>query len=254
MRQDIMVAGLLFRMEFHCSGTDNWFRDFLSCQETRVSYNIIRLSIPEESLYRQIKEKSKISKNPAFSEFSLLLGQVADRILSFKRCIFHGAAFSWNGKAYILTAPSGTGKTTQLKNWKALYGDEIQIIDGDKPVLRFMEDGSILVYPSPWSGKERWRGNPRIAYPLGGMVYLKQGKVNRIRRLSPDEAVLPVFTQVLYTGRTVTDIKLAAACVEKILEKIPVWELVNTGGLSSASMTREALEVYGKGKENEIRT
>lgn len=243
-KQEIIIVGLTFRMEYYCPGTDVWFRDFLYGPKEEIIPEDRVLSVPQKKTSRTINGQNGALIDPAFLEFSLLLGPTADRILSYNRCIFHGAAFSWQGRAYILTAPSGIGKTTQLKNWKALNKEDFRIIDGDKPALRYMEDGSILVYPSPWSGKERWRGGAGKPYPLKGVIYLRQGKEDRIRRLSPEDAVLPVFTQILYTGRTVADIKSAADCVERILRTVPVWELVNTGGLRSAVLTREAVTAY----------
>ena len=254
-KQHIAIAGLEICLEHRVPGTAVYFSDFADIRSD-CAYETSGGPISAVPYAGPVKRLSAAGQeeSPAFAEYCLFLAPTADRMLSFDRCIFHGASFSWNGMAYILTAPSGTGKSTQLKNWKALYGDEIRIIDGDKPALRFMEDGRILVYPSPWSGKERWRGDPGKPFPLGGVVCLKQGKEDRIRKLSPDEAVLPVLTQILYTGRTVKDIRTAAACVEKILMTVPVWELVNRGGLPSAAMTREALTAYEEGRKNEIYT
>jgi len=95
---------------------------------------------------------------------------------------FHGAVFSWHGRAFMFTAKSGTGKSTQLKNWLQLYGDEINIINGDKPILAIRDD-QVLVYPSPWKGKEGW-GQDDVMLPLAGIIFLEQDRINEIRKMN----------------------------------------------------------------------
>ncbi len=237
-RHLILIAGLKF--ELHCcfEKTENYFRDFFIQEAGREENMVIPLAVSRE----QIREYAHTNRSTlAFSEYSLLMGQAADRMLGTGRCLFHGAAFCWNQKAYLFTAPSGTGKSTQLKNWIRLYKDEIQIIDGDKPVLRFFDDGSIMVSPSPWNGKERWRGDPHLAVPLAGIIYLRQGTENRIHKMTVKEAVLPIFSQFLFTARDKESVFHISGHEEQMLETVPVWELINLGDLESARVTRKEL-------------
>ena len=41
---------------------------------------------------------------------------------------------SFDGQGIAFAAPSGTGKTTHIKLWQRLYGDRVEIINGDKPL------------------------------------------------------------------------------------------------------------------------
>ena len=77
------------------------------------------------------------------------------------------------------------GKTTHYKQWKRLFPNEVEMLNGDKPVLNF-EKQYVTVSASPWAGKENMR-QLRTA-PLGGIVFLAQDKQNIIKRLSPKEA------------------------------------------------------------------
>lgn len=72
-----------------------------------------------------------------YVEHMELCTRACDALLPFERAIFHGVAFIWRGQAWLLTALSGTGKTTHYIQWKRQYGGEISIINGDKPVLDF---------------------------------------------------------------------------------------------------------------------
>ena len=68
-----------------------------------------------------------------------------------------------------------------------LFGNEVQMLNGDKAVLKIDECG-VLVFPSPWRGKENM-GN-RITAPLGGIILLEQAEENSICRLSAKKAGL----------------------------------------------------------------
>lgn len=174
----------------------------------------------------------------AYIEFMELCVKASDALLAYDRAVFHGLAFRWRGKAWMLTAPSGTGKTTQYLRWKALCGGDVQIINGDKPVLAF--DGeSITVWPSPWNGKEGM--GQRISAPLGGVVLLRQSGENRIHRLRADEAVGAVFAQFLFSRAGAEDVRAVCRMEDRLLRQTPVWLLENRGDAASAALLRETL-------------
>ncbi len=176
----------------------------------------------------------------SFTEFGLSAYHTCNYMLKKKRVLFHAAAFSWKGKAYLLTAPSGTGKTTQLKHWISLHGDEITVINGDKPVLCADGNGNIMVCSSPWKGKERW-GNENITAPLAGIVVLEQGKENSIRKLTVRESVPILIQRFLFTAHSKEQVLLAAHMEELLLKAVPVWLLTNVGDLASTELTCQTL-------------
>ena len=145
----------------------------------------------------------------------------------------------WNGKAYFFSAPSGTGKTTQLRLWKKLFKDEVEIMNGDKPILE-ITDTSILVHSSPWKGKEKM-GRDDITAPLGGIIFLRQDQCNVIQRLDPKEAAGMLFGRSYTTFSTEQEVILNAQMLEKILKTVPVWLLRNKGDIESAIITSRAL-------------
>ncbi len=178
-----------------------------------------------------------------YVEHMELCTRACDALLPFERAIFHGVAFIWRGQAWLLTALSGTGKTTHYIQWKRQYGGEISIINGDKPVLDFSEEG-ISVHPSPWRGKENM-GSMRSA-PLGGIIMLKQGQENAMRRVEPKEVVVELFMQFLFTRSTPLDVQRVCALEERLLQTVPVWQLVNRGDEASARLCHDTLakEMY----------
>ena len=178
--------------------------------------------------------------DPAFTEYVISCSYACDRLMEEKKIVFHGASFLWKDNAYVFSAPSGIGKTTQLRLWKEIFPDQVQILNGDKPILEVSNKEEVMVHPSPWKGKEGY-GRDDIVAPLRGIILLKQAPFNRIRRIKPEEACKALFCRTYSTYNTEKEIHDAAKIVESILEKAPVFMLENKGDEESVWMTRHAL-------------
>lgn len=102
--------------------------------------------------------------------------QIADAAPALNRLLFHGATIEYGGRAYVFTAPSGTGKTTHIRQWRRVLGERVDIINGDKPLFRVDRDGEplaeglagrVIAYGTPWCGKEGWQRN--TSAPIAGI-------------------------------------------------------------------------------------
>lgn len=99
--------------------------------------------------------------------------------------LVHSSVIRCSGKAYMMTAPSGTGKSTHTRLWY----DNIpgcDLMNDDNPIVRIV-DGCALTYGSPWSGKTPCYKNTQA--PVGAIVRIKQAQKNSIRRLYPVESL-----------------------------------------------------------------
>ena len=179
-------------------------------------------------------------KDPAYAEYVLSCSYACDALMRRDRIVFHGAAFRWHQRAWLFSAPSGTGKTTQLKNWQRLFGGEMEIMNGDKPILELCADGHVLVRPSPWKGKEGL-GRDDITAPLGGIILLRQDRENRIARATPGQAARSLFGRNYSSFADEEDVLNAARILEGILRVTPVWILRNLGDEDSARLTYRTL-------------
>ena len=130
--------------------------------------------------------------------------------------LVHASVIRCDGRAYMMTAPSGTGKSTHTRLWY----DNIpgcDLMNDDNPVLRIV-DGQAIVYGSPWSGKTPCYRN--IQAPVGAVVRIQQRPANSIRRLAPVEALsilLPAMSSMKWDRRVSRGIydsvtRLIAAC------------------------------------------
>ena len=171
--------------------------------------------------------RDNIGEENAYAEYSLFSYAASDELLSLGRCIFHAVAFRFRDRAWLICAGSGVGKSTQLRCLQELYPSEFSVICGDRPALDCSKDGEIRVCPSPWNGKEGWCG--AAAAPLAGIVCLKRGETNELFPLKKRDAVLSVYQAIFHSRETAENIRLASAVAEKLLESVPVWQLVNKG-------------------------
>ena len=179
--------------------------------------------------------------NASYGEYVISCNYACDELMKHGRMVFHGASFLWRDRAWLFSAPSGTGKTTQLRLWKKLFSGEMEIMNGDKPILEVTEENEVIVHPSPWKGKENY-GRDDLTAPLGGIIFLRQAKENRIRRMAPAEAARKLFGRVYSTFNTEEEVRNAGRLLERILTaNVQVWYLENRGDDASARLTYDAL-------------
>lgn len=232
MRKVIDLANIPICIDLKYPYYEPIFTPFAAQSEPKLEISISQAEI------ETAKPRYEIGSSTPYIEYMELCNKISDAMIPYDRVFFHGAAFLWRGKAWIFTAQSGTGKTTQFLLWKELFGDEIQIINGDKPVLRFDNDG-ITVYPSPWNGKEGM--GQLISAPLGGIVLLQQSSSDKIRKITDAEAAGSIFPQFLFNRNTVDDVHAVCRLEEMLLTQTPVWLLKNCGDKASAILCYDTL-------------
>ncbi|MBQ2062805.1 MAG: hypothetical protein II458_09085 [Oscillospiraceae bacterium] len=175
-----------------------------------------------------------------YVEYRTLILSTSHPLLRYGCCLFHAAAFLYQGRAWLVTGPTGVGKTTQFRNWQRLFPGEIQMICGDMPVLEGREDGSVWVHPSPWNGKEHM-GNRSLSAPLGGVVRLEQKDENFIYPLPLCDAIPALFRQFMVRPEDEAEILALSELVERALKYAPVWFFENRGDDASTVLLRDTL-------------
>ena len=133
----------------------------------------------------------------------------------------HSSVIRCDGKGYLMTAPSGTGKSTHTYLWYTNIPG-CDLMNDDNPIIKIV-DGRPVVFGSPWSGKTPCYRN--IEAPIGGIVRIKQHSENIIRRLSPIEAftvLLPACSNMKWDARIYNGI---CDSITKIIQTCKTWEL-----------------------------
>jgi hypothetical protein len=177
-----------------------------------------------------------------YAEFRTQTELSSHPLLKYGCCFFHAVSLCRQGRAFLLTAPSGTGKTTQFLNWQRLHPGEITMICGDMPVLEQRPDGRVWVHPSPWNGKESLGSRSHPPAPLAGIVLLEQGDDNTIALLPVRDAIPALFSQFIVQPDTEEEILALSGLMDQMLRTVPVWKLTNRGDDASTELLRQTLE------------
>ena len=148
-------------------------------------------------------------------------GSFYTHLLRHNGIMLHSSCVVVDGRAYLFTAPSGTGKSTHTELWLKEFGDRAYILNDDKPAL-CLEDGVWYAYGTPWSGKYDLSRNERV--PVTGIAVLKRGLSNNIQPFTGFQAISAILDQMLRpTGEEYRALILET--LDKLLSKVPVWEL-----------------------------
>ena len=159
----------------------------------------------------------------AEAEFSMFASAASTALLPEKCCVIHAVAFRHRDRAWLIVAPPGVGKSTQIRTLQELRPGEFSVICGDRPILEACEDGSVIVRPSPWNGKEGWHGAD--AAPLAGVILLQRGEENAIAPCGRDDAAIPLFTSLFHSSQTPEILRQAAVMATAVLKCASVWTL-----------------------------
>lgn len=230
----VNYAGHEITYAFRYPTTYQYFRKYIKKSDKETADCFVsdeRLEMTRASLPDQCPD--------AFAEYRSMISITSKELLKYHCCLFHAVSFIFHDQAWLLTAPSGTGKTTQYKNWKRMYPEEIRMICGDVPVIS-MSEGKISIHPSSWNGKENI-GN-MISAPLGGVIFLEQGKQNTIEKMSVSETILPMMNQVISLPDTESQVRSLLSILDCILGQYPVCKMINDGSYDSTRMLREFIE------------
>lgn len=169
-------------------------------------------------------------------EYLYIGGAFALRVGVQGGIMIHSSAIMFNGGALLFSAPSGTGKSTHTNLWKEKFGDKVQFINDDKPIIMY-KNGIPYACGTPFSGKTDINNN--ICCPLKAYVYLTRGKENTIARIGAKSSIFYLTEQTI---KTTIDSKIFLRnlqAIEKIVETTPCYELACRADL-------EAVEVVYK--------
>ncbi len=156
--------------------------------------------------------------------------------------LFHCSSLKIDGRAYLFTAPSGTGKSTHARLWREYFGSRVTMINDDKPLISF-NNNEIRVYGTPYCGKHGIQTN--TSGVVSGIIILNQAQTNSIKRLTPKEA----FPRLMEQSYRVYEPDEIVKTIDMIhaMSRLPVFSMGCTISAEAVKMAYNAL----KGAENE---
>ena len=225
MRMVVELAGIPMEVEYRHEVNRTFMKDYLSSRAPQISI------VPSEKDFSDAAEllraKSVQDGEPDarysddFVENCAIHGLIVQQLVSCGVLLMHGSALCMDGRAYIFSAPSGTGKSTHARLWREVFGDRVWMINDDKPLLRFSEQG-VDVWGSPWDGKHRLSRNASAS--LQAVIFLRRGMENRIRPMTAVDA-FPFLLSQTYSSDDMQTMEKIAGMQQILLRQIRFYRL-----------------------------
>lgn len=227
----VKLAGHVLAIENQYDYLPGVCRDYLTEEAAEAV-----LSVTDEEIASENQNGG--SWAPAYLESLAVYRKICERLLDDDILLFHCSALAVDGKAYLFTAPSGTGKSTHAQLWRERFKDRVVMINDDKPLLKIRQE-EIRVYGTPYGGKGNLQTN--TSAPVAGIVILHQAAENRICRISGKEAYPALLNQTY--RRKDPAAMLRTLDLVKRLAGIPVWSLGCTISQAAVVLAARALGI-----------
>ena len=182
-------------------------------------------------------EASEIRYGAGYLESIALYRKIAEKLPYFDAVVFHGAVIAYKGRAYAFTARSGVGKTTHIRLWLERFGDDVHILNGDKPILRVI-DGVVYAAGTPWRGKEGY-GIPEML-PLEAVAFINRAEEPRAERITTSEALTRFASQV-YIPNEPRAALASLSVLNKIISGVKLYDVWANMKPESAEVSFAAL-------------
>ena len=128
------IADLLIEIEARYDLTRDVCRNYLVETEEAPDFSV---SVSDEEIAAVHAGLEGYSL--AYAENYAIFLRVANEAAERGAVLLHAAAIEVDGCAYAFSAPSGTGKSTHILLWRQRFGERVDIINGDKPIIRRRE-------------------------------------------------------------------------------------------------------------------
>ena len=204
----IEIARIPIGIEYHFGSTRQLFRDYLTRKLPWVT-----VSASEEEMAREGQE------TPEDNEQLCIYRKIALLMMDYDAFLMHAAVINIDGQGIAFTAMSGTGKTTRVMLWKKTFGRRMKVVNGDKPILRFM-NGRLYAFGTPWMGKERMGENTSV--PMKAVCFIQRGDTVSLQRMDAKDITQRLFTQVLVPNDA-ERMGVFMALMERFVQEVPFY-------------------------------
>lgn len=186
----IQLAGIRIRIENRYPFIERQCRGFVvEGEEYAFSVSVTNDEIHEEQKHGEFSD--------GYCESICMYRHICEILPSYNVFLMHSSVVEVDGYAYAFTAKSGVGKSTHTALWLKNVPNA-RVLNGDKPLYRLEEDGSLTAFGTPWNGKENWGEN--ISAPLAAICFIERGVENSICRADEDDVVNRLMHQLYLRG------------------------------------------------------
>ena len=225
------IAGFAIGVESLFETTGVYCREYWTDREPEFFVTVCREDLVQEQALLDAEADEEGLKRRKFSDMflerSVIQRRVAENLARRDVLLMHGSTVAVDGRAYLFTAPCGTGKSTHTRLWREVFGDRAVMVNDDKPFLKLTED-AVLACGSPWTGKHGIGTN--VCVPLGGICILSRGTENVIRPAVSEQVEEFLRSQCF-----------PPQGLEKLLGRVRLWEMECTKDPEAAVTAFEAM-------------
>ena len=165
-------------------------------------------------------------------------------LLSHSGMMLHASAVVVGERAYLFSAPSGTGKSTHTALWLKKFGNRAYLLNDDKPALRIASD-RVYAYGAPFSGKFDLSVNTRV--PVEGIAVIERSETNHIERKNGRDALYALLNQTVRPVEVGLYTRLLQT-VQTVIQTVPIYTLYCNMDPQAADV---AYETMRKGNNHE---
>ena len=158
--------------------------------------------------------------------------KIAKYFIDLDGFLLHCALISVNEHGIAFAAHSGVGKSTHVMLWKKLLQNDVEIINGDKPLVRFFNDVPYAC-GTPWAGKEGFNVNKSVI--LKNICFLERSPHNYIKPLDKGEAAKKLFSQV-YMPKNPKQLVKTMELIDKLIKNTDVYAVGCNTDISAAKI------------------
>ena len=211
------IAGMNIDFTPRFEYSKNYMRDYL----TEADSCELSIDVTDEMMEYERRLNREIHGDEAsdgLCEVIAALRVICDYIIGRGGFFLHCSCLRDGDDAIVFTAPSGTGKSTHASLWRKHFGDQVTMINDDKPLVR-EQDGRFVIYGTPWNGKHHIGNN--ISAPIKAIFILQQAPQNSVEPIDSFTALSALLQQtVLPSGRG--DLSRLLDMLGRMIEKTPI--------------------------------
>ena len=271
----IEVAGLVIRIDNRYEDVRVLCKDYIIGDERKAD---LCIAVSEEELRREMGKAPELFFEDGYGEEVVIYEKISNVLPVFNAFVMHSSVVEVGGWAYAFAAESGTGKTTHTRYWKEVLGDRVTVINGDKPICRFVSGNrlragrslhfgrddnedrqqvgrsldyarddnkeELYAFGTPWCGKEGWQ--TKTSAPLKALCLLERAEKNEIYPIDAFENLVELMGHFHLPGDGQVDMVKLMELIDRMISIIPVYRLRCRNDISAAETAIQYFRLKGE--------
>ena len=230
----IEVDSAYERVHMYCN-------DYLTDETADFSISITQDDINYEKQRELQCAKSEcrepLDSSDDFYEELAVHRKIAEKMPDYDTILFHGSVVAVDGRGFMFTAKSGTGKSTHTRLWREYLGDRAVMVNDDKPLLK-VTDSEVIAYGTPYNGTYHLGCN--MSVPLKAVCILARGEKNSIVPISRNEAY-SMLVQQAYRPQDIAKMAKTMKLLDKLADNVELYRLACNMDIQAAEIAYEGM-------------